>query len=164
MPDWLDGFLSEPQFEHFFAHVGFTSVDFDVLKLPGEMWPNLFLLHVQGDGSLPIAVAGDNLTASFSRDLKGADLTAFLHGPASDDVVDAFRRCVAERVCVCLRKHVHLHGKGITRVVEGAMAPILHAGQVRKIVGCLYFYDLDQETFCGLPDLASVKPLPENTG
>jgi len=162
MPSWLDGFLSEPQFERFFAGVGFTSVGFDVLKLPGEMWPHLYLLHVRDDGSLPVAVAGGHLTAVFSRNLKGADLAAFLHGPNSDDVVAAYRRCIAERVCICLRKHVHLHGKGITRVVEGAMAPILEGSEVRKIAGCLYFYDLDQTAFGDLADLASIKPLPED--
>ena len=161
MSNWLDGFLSKAPFEQFFANVGFTADDFDVLRLPGSAWPNLFLLHVRDDGSMPIAVAGGNLTATFSRDLKGADLTSFLHGAASEEVVAAFRRCVSEKVCACLRKHVHLHDKGLTRIVEGAMAPVLDAGTVRKIVGCLYFYELDRTASHGLTDLTRIKPLPQ---
>jgi len=157
-PSWLDGFLSRSRFELFFASLASQHGGFDVLRLPGDMWPNLYLLSVGEDGSLSVVVAGDNLSATFSKGLKGCDLTSFMHGPQSSHVIDAYRRCVSDRVCICMRKQVHLQDKGLARLVEGAIAPLIENGQVRKIVGCLYLYELNDKDGSSLGDIYRARP------
>ena len=157
-PKWLSGFLSKSQFESFFRSISTVAAEFDVLDLPAALWPNLYLLHVNPDGSLPIRIAGEGLRTVLSRDLRGQDLTDIMHGPSSDSVVRAYRTCVADATSICLRRHVQIRSKGLIKVVEGAIAPLIEGDRVIKVAGCLFLYSLETVKAGALGELYSVNP------
>ncbi len=94
----------------------------DPLTVKPNLLPHLFILEVVGskDGQLRLRIrlTGTALDRAFGRNLRGAYLEDFLHGPRSSEVLGAFHRCATDHRPIWMRQVVEISG-GMPRFVEG---------------------------------------------
>lgn len=128
----------QQRFDAFFGSFGDAAADFDVIRIPAELWPHLYLLKVDGP-RLTIRLTGDAIRQTFGRDLRGMDILQITHGPKSDAIKAGYGVALQEQRRVIMRRLVHFADKEITRVVECGFAPLMADGAVERIVGCIFF-------------------------
>lgn len=132
-------FIHQHHFDSFFASINPDYNCFDVTRLPGAVWPNLYMVQVAGR-ALVVTLVGEEIRRIFARDLRGTDLRSVTHGPNAESVSKGYDQAIDEQKRVLMRRVVHFKDREITRIVECGFAPLVKDGTVVRIIGCLFAY------------------------
>ncbi len=93
------GILHEYSSKYRESIIGFLSQlpesyeSFNVADIPVSLWPHIFILDAQTDGSLNVRLTGTAIESGLAQSCHGLIFTDVVHGPRSENVLAAFKEC-----------------------------------------------------------------------
>lgn len=101
--------------------------EIDPLDIGADLLPHFYILQIlprpEAHPRLLVRLVGTSLDAGLGRSACGHDLTDFLHGGRTVDVLEGFYRCAATQTGIWMRQVVQL-GNRPSRYVEGVALPV----------------------------------------
>ena len=125
--------------------------DFDILNVPVSTWRNVFILDVKPDNELVVRLTGTAIEDGLGRGCHGLVFSEVVHGPRSDDVLQAFINCAEKGWSGIMCQAVKINDpERILSITAGIKR--LYQGQGKRdiIFGLMYISYLPHEEYEGM--------------
>lgn len=113
--------------------------DFDILRVPGKLWPHIYVMAVEPGPRFCLTHTGTHIDESVQRNCTGMHMDEIIHGPKSEEVLGFFRQAIETGKTLKVEHIVALPGRPQLRILATARPYYDQLRQPNHIVGAIHF-------------------------